>query len=146
LKALNRWLSGSERQPIRGGHVTETAFTCETCGAQYSPSPEPPESCRICSDERQYVRPDGQRWTTLAQLSADHRADIREEEPGLTGIGCEPSFGIGQRPLLIESPAGNVLWDCMALLDDEIVETVRACGRSTHPPARCRSRLGDAPR
>lgn len=108
--------------------MAETAFICETCGAQYSPSPEPPESCRICSDERQYVGPDGQRWTTLAQLSADHRADIREEEPGLIGIGCTPSFGIGQRPLLIETPAGNVLWDCMALIDDEIVEGVRARG------------------
>ena len=49
-------------------------------------------------------------------VRAQHRADIREEEPRLTGIGMEPSFGIGQRALLVESPGGNVLWDCLPLL------------------------------
>ena len=37
-----------------------------------------------------------------------------------------PSFAIGQRALLVESAAGNILWDCTPLLDDEIVEAVRA--------------------
>ena len=53
---------------------------------------------------------------------------IREEEPGLTGIGTEPSFAIGQRALLVEAPGGNVLWDCITLLDDEIEAAVRARG------------------
>ena len=110
--------------------MSETAYICETCGAQHAPSAQPPGGCAICIDERQYVGADGQRWTTLAQLRSHHRADIREAEPGLTGIGCTPSFGIGQRPLLIQNPAGagNVLWDCMALLDDEIIKAVRARG------------------
>jgi hypothetical protein len=109
--------------------VSETAYICETCGAQHAPSSQPPESCAICSDERQYVGPDGQRWTTLADLRSAYHADIREAEPGLLGIGCRPSFGIGQRALLVQTSEGNVLWDCMALLDDEIVTAVRARGR-----------------
>jgi glyoxylase-like metal-dependent hydrolase (beta-lactamase superfamily II) len=88
-------------------------WICETCGIQYAESPAPPERCAICEDSRQYVGWDGQRWTTLEELRASHRAEIREEEPGLVGIGCEPSFAIGQRALLVE----NVLWDCVPLLD-----------------------------
>jgi hypothetical protein len=108
--------------------MTETAFICETCGAQHMPSAQPPAGCAICSDERQYVGPEGQRWTTLAQLRAGHRAEIREEDARLTGIGCAPAFGIGQRALLVQTPAGNILWDCTAYLDDEIIAAVRERG------------------
>jgi hypothetical protein len=109
--------------------VSETAFICETCGTQYAPRALPPARCAICADERQYIGSDGQRWTTPAQLRADHRPDIREEEAGLGGVGCAPAFAIGQRALLVQTPAGNVLWDCIALLDDEIAEMVRRHGR-----------------
>ena len=78
----------------------ETAYICATCGQQYAPSVAPPDGCAICLDERQYVGYDGQRWTTLDELRAAHRAEIREHEPGLTGIGMAPSFAIGQRALL----------------------------------------------
>ena len=30
----------------------------------------------------------------------------------------KPAFGIAQRALLVESPGGNVLWDCLPLLDE----------------------------
>jgi hypothetical protein len=105
-----------------------SAYICVTCGAQYPPSAEPPAGCAICLDERQYVGWDGQAWTTLAELRAGHRADIRAEEPGLTGIGSEPSFAIGQRALLVETAEGNVLWDCLAPFDDEMVAAVEARG------------------
>ena len=103
-------------------------YLCVTCGVQFAESAEPPAPCPICEDERQYVGWDGQQWTTLGELRADHRADIREEEPGLVGIGCEPSFAIGQRALLVQAPGGNVLWDCISLLDDEIGSRVEALG------------------
>src|SRR5947207_6083870 len=98
---------------------------CRACGVQYGVSRA---DCPICDDERQYVGWDGQRWTTLEELRADHRADIREEEPGLVGIGCEPGFAIGQRALLVQAPSGNVLWDCISLVDDEIGSRVEALG------------------
>jgi hypothetical protein len=105
-----------------------SAFICATCGAQYPPAAEPPAECAICLDERQYVGWEGQAWTTLAELRAEQRADIRTEEPGLTGIGSKPGFAIGQRALLVETAEGNVLWDCLAPFDDEVVEAVRARG------------------
>lgn len=33
-------------------------------------------------------------------------------------MGIDPPFAIGQRALLVQTPSGNVLWDCTALLDD----------------------------
>jgi hypothetical protein len=105
-----------------------TAFICSTCGAQFPPSAEPPAGCAICLDERQYVGWDGQEWTTLEELRASRSADIRTEEPGLTGIGSTPGFAIGQRALLVETDEGNVLWDCLAPFDDEVVTAVEARG------------------
>ena len=55
-------------------------------------------------------------------------ADIRDDH-GILGIGCTPAFAIGQRALLVESPAGNVLWDCTPYLDDAIVERISQAGR-----------------
>jgi glyoxylase-like metal-dependent hydrolase (beta-lactamase superfamily II) len=103
-------------------------FVCVTCGTQFAETDEPPARCPICEDERQYVGLDGQQWTTLEELRRDHRADVREEAPGLTGIGCEPSFAIGQRALLVQAPSGNVLWDCISLLDDELGRRVEELG------------------
>jgi glyoxylase-like metal-dependent hydrolase (beta-lactamase superfamily II) len=103
-------------------------YLCVTCGTQYAASAEPPATCPICEDPRQYVPVDGQKWTTLEELPESHRAEIRDELPGLLGIGCEPGFAIGQRPLLVTTDEGNVLWDCQALLDEEIVSTVQERG------------------
>ncbi len=104
------------------------AFICVTCGTQFAPTPAPPARCPVCEDERQYVGHGGQQWTTPEELRRDHRAVVRPIEPGLTGIGVEPSFAIGQRALLVQAPGGNVLWDCVSLLDDPTVAAVRALG------------------
>ena len=106
-------------------------FVCRTCATQFAqqlaqPS-EPPERCPICEDERQYVGADGQQWTTLDELSRDHRCEVREDA-GYLGVGVEPSFAIGQRLLLAETPEGNVLWDMIPLVDDGALEAVRARG------------------
>jgi hypothetical protein len=104
------------------------AFICVTCGTQFRESEQPPAACEICNDERQYVGWNGQQWTTLDELRRSHRSVVRLEELGLYGIGMEPSFAIGQRALLITSPKGNVLWDCIPLLDEALVEMVRGIG------------------
>ena len=49
-------------------------------------------------------------------------------EPNLYGIGSAPQFAIGQRALLIRTPAGNVLWDCISLLDDATIDIITALG------------------
>ncbi|MEE9277880.1 MAG: MBL fold metallo-hydrolase, partial [Dehalococcoidia bacterium] len=42
--------------------------------------------------------------------------------------GITPSFSIGQRALLLQTDAGNVLFDCISYLDDETIEAVHALG------------------
>jgi hypothetical protein len=103
-------------------------FICRTCGTQFAETATPPEHCPICEDERQYVGWDGQTWTTLEALRDRHRTLIKPLEPGLTGIGIEPSFAIGQRALLVQTPQGNLLWDCISLIDDATLDTVRSVG------------------
>ncbi len=39
-----------------------------------------------------------------------------------------PEFAIGQRALLVRTPAGNVLWDCISLIDEATVEIVKGLG------------------
>lgn len=105
------------------------AYICKTCGVQYPPAALPPQSCPICEDERQYVGWNGQQWTTLAELQREGRRNtLIEEEPALTSIGTTPSFAIGQRALLVQTPTGNVLWDCISYIDAESIEAVRRLG------------------
>ena len=104
-------------------------YICRTCGVEYAESDSPPTICPICEDPRQYVGWDGQLWTTMADMKADgYRNEVREEEPGLTGIGITPSFSIGQRGLLVQTPEGNILYDCISYLDDEAIQAVKALG------------------
>ncbi len=104
------------------------AFICTACGAQFTPSEMPPSHCPICEDERQYVPLRGQTWTMLPALTVTHFNSYREHEPGLVGIGTQPTFAIGQRALLIRTPAGNVLWDCISFVDAATVTLVNALG------------------
>jgi glyoxylase-like metal-dependent hydrolase (beta-lactamase superfamily II) len=103
-------------------------FICTTCGTQHADSDQPPAACAICQDDRQYVKATGQQWTTLDRLRLTHRNSIRFEEPGLISIGIDPSFAIGQRALFLRTPQANVLWDCLPLLDEAVVEMIRALG------------------
>lgn len=104
------------------------AFICSTCGTQYTPNDAPPPSCAICTDVRQYVPPTGQAWTTLDKLRLTHHNYYRRLAPDLYAIATQPKVGIGQRALLVRHPAGNVLWDCLTLVDDATVDILRAFG------------------
>lgn len=106
-------------------------FICTTCATQYAESPAPPAACPICEDERQYVPASGQGWTTPERLRRSHGNAWRQLEPGLFALATVPAFGIGQRALLVRTPAGNILWDCLALLDAATITLVRALGGLT---------------
>ena len=103
-------------------------FICAQCGTQFAESEQPPPSCSICEDERQFVRHEGQEWTTLKRLQANHQNCVEEEAPRLLGIGTEPELAIGQRALLLQSAGGNLLWDCITLLDNQTAAEVDARG------------------
>jgi glyoxylase-like metal-dependent hydrolase (beta-lactamase superfamily II) len=98
-------------------------YICEQCGVQFAESAQPPASCAICEDDRQYVRWGGQRWLTPAEL-ASSRTVIWKEDAGVLGFSLEPEFAIGQRALLAKTPHGNILWDCISLVTDEAVAEI----------------------
>jgi glyoxylase-like metal-dependent hydrolase (beta-lactamase superfamily II) len=103
-------------------------WICVTCGIEYPESAEAPAHCVICEDERQYVRADGQAWTTLDRLRETHRNEVGREEEGVEWVQTTPTFAIGQRAYLVPTPDGNVLWDCLTLLDQATVDWIRQRG------------------
>jgi glyoxylase-like metal-dependent hydrolase (beta-lactamase superfamily II) len=116
------------------------AWICPACGANYQPSPEPPPRCPLCEDERQWVPPTGQEWKTMDELArAGYRTEVREAEPNLIGIGVHPGgVGVGQRGLIVSTPAGNLLWDPPPFIDQAAIDAVRQAGglaavSSSHP-------------
>src|SRR3546814_13493430 len=116
-----------------------TCFVCSTCGTQFGESAGEPERCPVCEDERQYVGRGGQQWTTLEALRDTHRNSVETEAEGLFGIGPEPGFASGQRSLLVRSPGRNLLWDCIALVDDATVALGRDAGSNRARSAESRS-------
>lgn len=105
-----------------------TAWICAACGTQYESAAHTPAACAVCQDERQYVPPDGQQWTTLADLKRTHRNAWRRHEPGVFSIRSVPAFAIDQRAFLVRTGRGNVLWDCIALLDDATFDLIEGLG------------------
>ncbi|MGK6313425.1 MBL fold metallo-hydrolase [Neorhizobium sp. DT-125] len=108
-----------------------TIFLCCACGTSFNQTDKAPEICPICSDERQYVPVSGQTWTTPEKLARTHRNTWFELEPGLMAIQTVPAFAINQRALLLRTPSGNVLWDCIALIDDATKTIIEALGGLT---------------
>lgn len=103
-------------------------FMCQTCGVQYAATAVPAPGCIICQDDRQYVAESGQSWITSAKLQQTHRNLWQAEEEKLWGIGMEPKFAIGQRALLVPTPSGNILWDCVSLLDAPTIARIQELG------------------
>ena len=104
-----------------------TAYYCAACGAQFTPSEGPPESCPVCDDARQYVPESGQAWLSPEELAARHHHEVRADGE-FAGIGTEPWFAIGQRALLVPLGESNVMWDCVPFLDGDAVEEVARRG------------------
>jgi len=102
---------------------------CATCGTQFSASVALPDSCPICLDDRQYLPPVGQIWTSIAALRAAGAENVLAEiAPDLTAIRTVPQVAIGQQAHLIRTPHGNLLWDCISYLDEATIRGVRALG------------------
>ncbi|CAD6594018.1 MAG: hypothetical protein ASARMPRED_008372 [Alectoria sarmentosa] len=132
-------------------HANELPI-CTACGSQFDADDSIlPEHCQICDDPRQFVPASGQSWTTLTELKASHKNKWLQDskDPHVWSIWTEPKvglassnviahrqaadwmpskFGIGQRCFLLETEAGNVLWDMIALLDESTIEFINSKG------------------
>jgi glyoxylase-like metal-dependent hydrolase (beta-lactamase superfamily II) len=100
---------------------------CTACGTQY-PLHAVPEVCTICKDDRQYIPEQGQTWISHEELLSTRSVRIRELNSRVYELEITPHFAIGQRALLILSPQGNILWDCIALLDETAVDFIQSKG------------------
>lgn len=103
-----------------------TCFICVACGIQFSARSEPPQACPICEDERQFVPETGQQWTDMASISRSHEVIWKEEAEGIHNLQVSPPFAIGHRAFFIEGPDGNILWDCLSLVDQASVARIAA--------------------
>lgn len=103
------------------------SLICSTCGTSYSLT-SAPETCITCLDERQWVPPAGQHWIKPEELHHKHSVKLNRLQDRLYEIEINPMFAIGQRALLILSEKGNVLWDCIPLLDELTIEFIKSKG------------------
>lgn len=113
---------------------TKDWLICTACGTQYPTADRQQQSrCFICDDPRQFTPPSGQSFTTLGSIVsslAGYKNVFRryDKDDRLTFIYTTPKFAIGQRCILVRTPAGNILWDCITLLDDATVEEISKLG------------------
>jgi glyoxylase-like metal-dependent hydrolase (beta-lactamase superfamily II) len=105
----------------------DNQLICSTCGTHYQID-NVPTLCTICLDERQYVPVTGQSWTKPGDLHRKHSIKLNKIKSRLYEIEINPMFAIGQRALLVLSEKGNVLWDCIPMLDEMTIEFIKSKG------------------
>jgi glyoxylase-like metal-dependent hydrolase (beta-lactamase superfamily II) len=97
---------------------TTQSTICTTCGTKFPDDQKSPELCPICNDDRQFINLKGQSWTTSEDLEKSHAVKISKINNRLHYLTIKPDFAIGQRAFLLLSASGNILWDCIPLLND----------------------------
>ncbi|KAJ5037370.1 uncharacterized protein L3040_007546 [Drepanopeziza brunnea f. sp. 'multigermtubi'] len=113
---------------------TDNLLICTACGTQFDEeSRSLLARCRICDDPRQFVPPTGQAFTTMAALRAGpykNRWTTFDDDPdeNFWQIWTEPHLAIGQRAILVRTPQGNILWDCIAFLDSPTIDFINELG------------------
>ncbi|KAH7305977.1 metallo-beta-lactamase family protein [Stachybotrys elegans] len=106
-------------------------LVCNACTTQFPTSDRSSlKTCFICDDPRQYIPPSGQSFTTLNDIVNKHHNEFApfKSDERLISITTTPKLGIGQRAILVKTPAGNVLWDCVALLDENTIARIKDLG------------------
>jgi glyoxylase-like metal-dependent hydrolase (beta-lactamase superfamily II) len=62
-------------------------------------------------------------------LQHENRHNVFEQlEADLFAIVTRPALAIGQRALIVQTPDGNVMWDCVSFVDDESVAALQQRG------------------
>lgn len=63
-------------------------------------------------------------------MQSSYKNEIKQDDVDgrIWSIFSSPQFAIGQRAVLIETEAGNVLWDCISLLDSDTIDFIKSRG------------------
>lgn len=77
-------------------------YICNTCGVQHAQTVDPPNSCLICEDERQYIHPDGQTWTTLEDMREKGNLQniLKRKKSIFTASKLNQSLRLDKQPIL----------------------------------------------
>ena len=131
--------------------LSQAPKNCRICDVsdvihhQFNPLPSQRLKLRGKQDPRQYVPAAGQSWSSLAneegkqqnaftQDSFDSRIwfiETKAIQPSVLPAGLADSathrkqLGIGERAILLQTDAGNVLWDLVAFIDDATVDFIK---------------------
>src|SRR5476651_937176 len=97
---------------------------CTTCGTQYPLHKPVPPLCHICNDDRQYINENGQSWTSISNLEKRYHTEINKIRDGLYSIKTTPDFALANRAFIVQSPQGNILWDCVPHIDNKAVDFI----------------------
>lgn len=103
-------------------------FVCTRCGTQYAAKERPPGHCLLCEDDGRATPVEGPAWTTLEEVARHHQNIVQRLDRDLYGVRTMPTFPAGQRAMLLRSPGGNVLWDCVTLIDEPTAAIIRSLG------------------
>lgn len=104
---------------------------CQRCGTQFPTSDRyEVKTCHICDDLRSSVPPSGQTFTTHSEIAKGCQNDFvtYAANPNILSIVTRPKVAIGQRAILIRTPTGNILWDCVTLLDESTISRIEELG------------------
>jgi hypothetical protein len=85
------------------------AWICARCGVQHPDTERPPPGCPVCSDERQYVGWDGQRWTTMRELARDHARERVGDLGGMAAIAMSHAHFYGANVEIADTFDARVL-------------------------------------
>ncbi|KAI0178994.1 beta-lactamase-like protein [Hypoxylon sp. FL1284] len=118
-------------EPTYDPKRTGAWLICTACGTQFPTADRQERTrCEICDDQRQFTPQTGQAFTTLDELRSRAK-NVWTPFPcddRFVSIVTEPKVAIGQRAVLVKTPKGNVLWDCLTFIDDETIEKIKSLG------------------
>ena len=98
---------------MTGGSVRRVLWNMPTACSRLSAARSAATSASMSTDRAAVDDPRRSR-------TAGHRGSTRaRSSPGCSGSTVEPSVGIGQRALLVQTPGGNLLWDSTGYVDDD---------------------------
>ena len=88
-----------------------TRFVCHFCGTQHADAPRQRRSAPTTASTSSGRDSGGRRWRSWRPAGG-----LGSLDGDVLGIGLNPSMPIPQRALFATTDAGNVLWDCLAVV------------------------------